>query len=472
MRFLLFTVILSVSISVAAQSRRVTPFATPTPGSAVQAELTVREMFNAANTYAKNKFADYEKKEIKYSEGLRLQTEREKKQLAAKYAAVVGQRADLKGDDIYFLGLLHWIAENNYGAAENLKRYLGLAEKTDERAQNSRAILIYVLAKQGKLDDATTYLSEYEKSLPVKASDRWRMNNELAKAHISAKENAKAAVFARGGFDAAKVLIQGGSMSVNSYDAALDSGMLLFEAYRGQNKTTEADAALLEMQDLAASLGSSTFFYYAADKLITYQIESGRKPLALETYLTSLIKAGKDLPLKGQQTDAVEKLKIREKHYKLLGEPAPELVNVESWFPGERKTLGSLRGKVVLLDFWATWCLPCFDAFPSLSEWHQDLASEGLAVLGVTRFYGTQEGFSVDKPNEIEFLKRFKSKQRLGYDFVVLDDQQTQMAFGATALPTTVLIDRKGKIRYIESGTSPSRLEDMRQMVLKLLAEK
>jgi thiol-disulfide isomerase/thioredoxin len=165
-------------------------------------------------------------------------------------------------------------------------------------------------------------------------------------------------------------------------------------------------------------------------------------------------------------------LKKREKHYKILLEPAPELLSVDAWFPGESRNLQALRGKVVLLDFWATWCTPCFEAFPALSEWHQDLGPEGLVVLGITRYYGQAEGFKVDNPNEIDFLKRFKAKQRLGYDFVVLNDQQTQMAYGATALPTTVLIDRKGKIRYIEAGTSTSRIEDLRQMILKVLAEK
>jgi len=223
---------------------------------------------------------------------------------------------------------------------------------------------------------------------------------------------------------------------------------------------------------LAAKVGSPTFFYYATDKLITYMIETGRKSLAMETYLTSLIKAGRDLPLKGQQTEAVERLKKREKHYKILHEPAPEILSVDVWFPGERQSLQSLRGKVVLLDFWATWCTPCFEAFPALSEWHQDLGPDGLVVLGLTRYYGQAEGFRVDNPNEIDFLKRFKAKQKLPYDFVVTSDQQSQIAYGATALPTTVLIDRKGKIRYIEAGTSSSRIEDLRRMILKLLAEK
>ncbi|MFL6469069.1 MAG: TlpA family protein disulfide reductase, partial [Pyrinomonadaceae bacterium] len=237
-------------------------------------------------------------------------------------------------------------------------------------------------------------------------------------------------------------------------------------------KVNEAESILTDMQTSAASFGSPSFFYYAAVKLITYQIETGRKPIAMETYLTALLKAGKDLPLKGQQTDAIDRLKRREKQYRLLGEPAIEFINVDKWFPSEKRTLESLKGKVVLLDFWATWCGPCFEAFPLLAEWSRDYASGGLVVLGVTRYYGQAEGREIVSLSEIDYLNRFKEKQKLPYDFVVFNDQLTQMAYAATALPTAVIIDRKGKIRYIDSGTSTTRLEDIRQMIIKLLAEK
>ena len=79
---------------------------------------------------------------------------------------------------------------------------------------------------------------------------------------------------------------------------------------------------------------------------------------------------------------------------------------------------------------------------------------------------------ALDEPNEVLFLKRFREKHKLPYDFVVTKDQQFLWTYGATALPTTVLIDRKGRVRYFETGSSPSRLEEMRSMMLKLLDEK
>jgi len=155
----------------------------------------------------------------------------------------------------------------------------------------------------------------------------------------------------------------------------------------------------------------------------------------------------------------------------LLGQPAPPFATVD--LEEQPIDLKSHLGKnVILLDFWATWCGPCFDAFPALSEWHQDFARDGLVIIGMTRYYGRADGMPADHPNEIAFLKRFKERYNLGYDFAVADGQDAQYLYAATALPTTVLIDRKGVIRYIESGTNPTRTVELREMVVKLLNEK
>ncbi len=189
-------------------------------------------------------------------------------------------------------------------------------------------------------------------------------------------------------------------------------------------------------------------------------------------YSNALASAEKDFTAKPLQEDAARRLKRREKHYRLLGDVAPELAAIDRWFPGQLQTLANLRGKVVMLDFWATWCAPCIDAFPSLIEWHQNYKQNGLEILGVTKYHGEAEGFSVDKAAEIEFLQRFKKVQRLPYDFVVAKDNTNQIVYGAGAIPTAVLIDRKGVIRYIETGSSATREEEIRQEIEKLLAEK
>lgn len=473
MRLLIIVTIFILAQNAVAQSRRVNPKApSNTAATTVNptSELAVKQMFDEANAYKKTKFAEYEQKKVAYSEKLRLQTEREQKQLAAKYAAIGSARTNLSGDDLYHIGLLHWIAENLAGTSESLRKYLA-ANPSPEKAQTSRSIIVVIAAKQKNFEEANKILAEYLRAMPTKLSERSRMESEIAKAYLAEKNFAKAAAHAGEAYRAAKTIVQDAA-SRGGLDETLDAGMLVFESYKEAGNIKEADNALDEMRKTAASIGSASFYFYAADKLIAHQIDTGRKPLAMETYLTSLINAGKDLPTKPVQNEAIQRLKKREKHYKLLSESAPELATIDQWFPGTPQTIAGLRGKVVLLDFWATWCGPCFDAFPVLTEMHQDYAREGLVILGLTRYYGQADGFNVDNPNEIEFLKRFKRNHGLPYDFVVTKDQATQRAYGATDLPTAVLIDRKGVIRYIESGTNPTRLEEMREMLLKLLAEK
>lgn len=467
--FAVFILVCS-SLTATAQSGRSLGQNTQSPASA--STPSVKQLFDEANAYTKKKFAEFEAKKIKYSEALEQQANREKKQLAAKYAAQSQTRPDLKGEDFYYLGLLNWIAENLDGTAAGLRKYVADQAAMPDKAQTARSLIAVVDAKQARLNDAVSIWDEYQKGEPKKLTEVSRMANEIAKAYIKAKGPEKAAPFASEAYKASKTLTFDPQTRLRAIDEMVDAGMLVFEINRDQNKTADAEAILTDMQDSSAKFGNPSFFYYASDKLITYQIETGRKPLAMETYLTALLKASRDFVLSGHQTDAINRLKAREKQYKLLMEPAMEFVGVDKWFPGEAKTIESLKGKVVFLDFWATWCGPCYEAFPHLADWSRDYGEQGLVVLGLTRYYQQQDGIAMDKPSEIVFLKNFREKQKLTYDIVVFDDQQTQMAYAATALPTAVIIDRKGKIRYIDSGTSTTRLEDMRQFILKLLAEK
>lgn len=455
-----------------AQSGRNAAAANPSSGNSASTERTVKQLFDEANTYKRNKIAELEAKKVKYSETLEKQVDREMKQLAAKYAAQAESRSSLKGEDLYYLGLLYWISENLDGTAESLRDFVKETSALPEKVQTARSLITVVEAKKGGLAEAIATWDLYQKNEPRKQTETLRMANEIAKAYVAAKDLTKAEPFAAEAYNTAKALSADANTRARTLDEMVDSGMLVFEVARDQNKTAAAEAILTDMQDSAAKMGSPMFFFYASDKLITFQIETGRKPLAMETFLTALLKAGKDLPLPGQRADAINRLKKRERQYKLLNEPAFEFVSIDKWFPGEAKTLQSLKGRVVLLDFWATWCGPCFEAFPHLADWHRDYSADGLVVLGLTRYYGQAEGLSMDGPTELDFLRRFREKQKLPYDFLVFSDQQTQMAYAATALPTTVIIDRKGKIRYIESGTSTTRLEEMRQFILKLLAEK
>ena len=206
MRLIVFITIAILTFPAYSQSRRVAPATTPAP--AVGTELTVKQMFDEANTYNKIKFAEYEQKKIAYTERLRLDTERQQRQLAAKYATSAALRPNLTGEDIYYVGLLNWIAENYEATTESLTKYLASTDQKAERMQNARSILVYVFAKQKKFDDALKHLSDYESGPAPKMSDRWRMNSELAKSYVATKDFPKANTHAAKSYDAAKTLVQ------------------------------------------------------------------------------------------------------------------------------------------------------------------------------------------------------------------------------------------------------------------------
>ena len=114
---------------------------------------------------------------------------------------------------------------------------------------------------------------------------------------------------------------------------------------------------------------------------------------------------------------------------------------------GEPLSLASLRGKVVLVNFWATWCEPCVAEMPSLQTLRDELAWRGFEVLGVNY----QEG-----PARIETFVR-----RTGIAFPIVRDTDgaAARAWNARVFPSSFLVDRSGRVRYALVGeadwTSP-----------------
>ncbi len=109
---------------------------------------------------------------------------------------------------------------------------------------------------------------------------------------------------------------------------------------------------------------------------------------------------------------------------------------------GKKVNLSSFKGKVILLDFWATWCPPCKAEIPGFVELQQTYGEQGLQVVGV----------SVDDP--IEKLRPFADEFRMNYPVIVgLGEDDLQDAYGPMwGIPTTFLIARDGRICRKHSG--------------------
>lgn len=142
----------------------------------------------------------------------------------------------------------------------------------------------------------------------------------------------------------------------------------------------------------------------------------------------------------------------------LLGRAAPE-VAVREWVIGPPTTLADLKGKVTLLEFWATWCKPCEQMFPKLNQLHQAHRGDGLEIVALTRFFMSYGAPEPVQQEELSLIRSFVENHGVEFRVGVSPDEQTQTTFGAIGLPIIVLIDRQSVIRHITVSTEDERLK-------------
>lgn len=129
---------------------------------------------------------------------------------------------------------------------------------------------------------------------------------------------------------------------------------------------------------------------------------------------------------------------------------------------GQPTTLSSLKGKVVVLSFWATWCGPCKEEMPHLDKMYKELKDRGLVVLSI----------SADDARTASQVKPFI--MRSGYTFPVLLDKDSAVITTYNAqktLPFTVVIDKQQQVAHVHSGFNPGDEAQLRAKVLELLAK-
>lgn len=164
----------------------------------------------------------------------------------------------------------------------------------------------------------------------------------------------------------------------------------------------------------------------------------------------------------------------------LVGKDALPL-NVEKWVNGEPLTDADLKGKVVLLDFWAVWCGPCIATFPHLREWNEKYADKGLVMIGLTRYYNMRwdedakravratGDDKVPPEEEHEMLEKFAGHHGLAHRFAIQEDRETSDYYAVTGIPHVVVIDQQGKVRLIRVGSGDANAKDIEAMLEKLL---
>jgi thiol-disulfide isomerase/thioredoxin len=126
---------------------------------------------------------------------------------------------------------------------------------------------------------------------------------------------------------------------------------------------------------------------------------------------------------------------------------------------GRKITLSELRGKVILLDFWATWCSPCRESIPHLIQLYKTYQKKGLEVIGI----------NMDK-RDMETVRQFAMSMDIPYPVVIPPDQ-VERDYEVTGLPTTIFIDKKGRIREKLRGFTSEIAKQMTATALDLLSE-
>lgn len=133
----------------------------------------------------------------------------------------------------------------------------------------------------------------------------------------------------------------------------------------------------------------------------------------------------------------------------LVGRPAPAIKLTT--LAGQTFDLGSLRGRPVLLNFWASWCLPCRDEAPLLAAAAHDYAADGLQIVGIV--------YQDSAENARAFMARY-GQTYLG---LVDPDGRTALDYGVFGIPETFFIDRQGVI--VSKQTGPLDAESLRRQV-------
>jgi peroxiredoxin len=140
-----------------------------------------------------------------------------------------------------------------------------------------------------------------------------------------------------------------------------------------------------------------------------------------------------------------------------VGRYAPEISGVVT-FQGEAASLGELKGQVVILEFWASFCQVCRVMAPLLDQWHRSYSPLGVEVVGIT----------VDAPQT-----GLQVARRVGMTYTLASDQDATITrkYMASQIPAIIVIDRRGVVRDAMVGYSPERMAETEALISRLLKE-
>ena len=141
-----------------------------------------------------------------------------------------------------------------------------------------------------------------------------------------------------------------------------------------------------------------------------------------------------------------------------LGQAAPDFS--APGVDGGSVSLSAYRGRVVYLDFWASWCGPCAQALPALDALRKEFPPGDFQVVAV----------NVDRERAV--AKKFLTKRPVGYPSALDPEGVLPAKYGVDSMPTSFLIDRNGVVRHVQRGFRPSDVDPLRNRIQKLVADR
>lgn len=164
---------------------------------------------------------------------------------------------------------------------------------------------------------------------------------------------------------------------------------------------------------------------------------------------------------------------------KLMNHPAPK-VDIQWASQGTPKTFADFKGKVVLIDFWATWCGPCVRAFPHMRDLKERYKDSNVEILGVTSIQGYHIARTLSEGNkperidckddpkkEMELMPQFVKDMNMTWTVAFTDESCFNPDFGVQGIPHLALLDPDGKVRFNELRPGDPTLEDKIDNILK-----
>lgn len=393
-------------------------------------------LYEDANGYLARRYQEFNKKKLPYDPKLEAQTKKEQHDLAVKNAGILKARSPLSNEDLYYLGMLHHLAADA-DAALTTMRVLLKNDPDGAQAQAARNVVVLYAVKKGLNNEAKAAVEAYARHKPQSADDRYRMELLLTDAYFRAKDYASMATHAQQMLAASKEFSKTNKTEVfRRDDMLLKSAFLLADAQTKTNQQAKAIETLEDLRRMSIELPSGNLYKLATFRLFTLDPE-----LDIE---------------------------------KIFDEPAkaslPEIIG-NQWIDQSPVKLSELRGKVVLLDFWAHWCGPCQVTLPQLTRWHEKYKDKGLVILGLTKYYGHGGQKPMTPGEELIYLRDFKKRNRLPYGIVVDEKDVNGLNYGVNSIPMSFLIDRKGVLRYISPGASDEEIESLGKMIKKIVDE-